>query len=519
MTPAEASHLSPDDHAARLELRGLSKAFNGIPAVINLSLDVWPGEIHAIVGENGAGKTTVMNMLSGVFAPDAGEIRIDGAPIHLASPRQAQDLGIATVFQELSVVPAVSIAENIYANHPPTLPGGIIRWSRLYERAHQLLSELGVDVDVNRSVASLDTPTRQLVEIAKALSLRARLLLLDEPTSSLTAREVHTLFDLLRRLRDRGIAIIYISHQMSEILAIADRITVMRDGHKIGTWLADAVTADEIVRHMVGHEIAGDAAVSGAATTGAELLRAERLSAPGHFHDVGLALRQGEIVGLAGLMGAGRSELGKALVGARLIDAGRILIDGHPVSLDSVGAAIRHGIAYLPGDRKSEGLFLDKSLADNIVAASLSGVSRFGLLDRRRRDALARTTVHRLRIRTASLDQAMRHLSGGNQQKTLLGKWLVTEPRILIVDEPTKGVDVAAKAEIHAELRRLASEGAAILVISSDLPELLGLSDRVLVMRNGAIAGELPRLEASQERVMALASGIAPAPQASERVS
>jgi ribose transport system ATP-binding protein len=519
MTTAEARLFSPADHAPRLELRGLSKAFNGIPAVINLSLDVWPGEIHAIVGENGAGKSTVMNMLSGVFAPDAGEIRIDGTPIHLASPRQAQGLGIATVFQELSVVPAVSIAENVCANHPPILPGGIIWWSKLYDHARQLLAELGVGVDVSRSVASLDTPTRQLVEIAKALSLQARLLLLDEPTSALTPREVNTLFDLLRRLRDRGIGIIYISHQMSEVLAIADRITVMRDGQKIRTWLADAVTVDEIVREMVGRQIAADATASAAATTGAELLRAEGVSARGHFHGVGLALRDGEIIGLAGLMGSGRSELGKALVGARPIDSGRILVDGHPVALGSVGEAIRHGIAYLPGDRKSEGLFLDKSLADNIVAASLPGVSRFGILDRKRRDDLARRIVHRLRIRSASLDQPMRHLSGGNQQKTLLGKWLVTEPRILIVDEPTKGVDVAAKAEIHAELRRLASEGAAILVISSDLPELLGLSDRVLVMRNGAIAGELPRSEASQERVMALVSGIAPAPQASERVS
>jgi ribose transport system ATP-binding protein len=516
MTTAEARYSSPPDHAPRLELRGLSKAFNGIPAVINLSLDIWPGEIHAIAGENGAGKSTVMNMLSGVFAPDAGEIRIDGVPIHVASPRQAQDLGVATVFQELSVVPAVSIAENIYANHPPTLLGGIIQWSKLYERARQLLAQLGVAVDVSRSVASLDTPTRQLVEIAKALSLQARLLLLDEPTSALTAREVNTLYNILRRLRDRGIAIIYISHQMSEVLAIADRITVMRDGRKIGTWLAAATTADEIVRHMVGHEIAGDAAAD-AATAGAELLSAEHLSADGHFREIGVALHGGEIVGLAGLMGSGRSELGKALVGARPVDAGRILIDGRPVNLGSVCAAMRQGIAYLPGDRKMEGLFLDKSVADNIVAASLPRVSRFGLVDRARRDELARTAVQRLRVRSAGLDQSIRHLSGGNQQKALLAKWLVTEPRVLIVDEPTKGVDVAAKAEIHTELRRLASAGAAILVISSDLPELLSLSDRVLIMRNGAIVGELQRAEARQESVMALASGIASAPQAPER--
>jgi ABC-type sugar transport system ATPase subunit len=511
---AEARLFPAADRPPRLALRGLSKAFNGIPAVIDLSLDVWSGEIHAIVGENGAGKSTLMNMVSGVFAPDAGEIRFDGTPVRLASPRQAQDLGIGTVFQELSLVPAVSIAENIYANHPPTLPGGIMRWGKLYDRARNLLAELGVEVDVSRSVASLDTATRQLVEIAKALSLRAGLLLLDEPTSALTSREVNRLFTLLRRLRGHGIATIYISHQMSEILAIADRITVMRDGQKIGTWLAAATSADEIVRHIVRCDIAEDT-VAEPVTTGAERLSAQHLSAVGHFREIGLSLHAGEIVGLAGLLGSGRSELGRALVGARTVSAGRILIGGRPVNLGSVGAAIEHGIAYLPGDRKTDGLFLDRSVADNIIAASLSRVSRFGLVDRARENELARRAVSRLRIRSTGLEQSIRHLSGGNQQKTLLAKWLVTEPRILIVDEPTKGVDVAAKVEIHAELRRLASNGAALLVISSDLPELLGLSDRILIMREGAIVEELSRAEASEDRVMALATGVAVAPQAS----
>jgi ABC-type sugar transport system ATPase subunit len=502
------------DRAPRLELRGLSKAFNGIPAVIDVSLAVWPGEVHAIVGENGAGKSTVMNMISGVIAPDAGEIVIDGAPALLASPRQAQNLGIGTVFQELSLVPAVSIAENIYANRPPTSPGGIIRWNELYGRARDLLAELGVAVDVRRTVASLDTATRQLVEIAKALSLQARLLLLDEPTSALTPREVSTLFALLRRLKAAGMAIIYISHQMNEVLAIADRISVMRDGRKIGTWHTEETTAGEIVRHMVGREVTESAAAP--AVAGAERLAVQGLSAARQFQQIAFSLRAGEIVGLAGLMGSGRGELGRALGGARGVDAGRILVDGQAVVLRSVGDAIRHGIAYLPGERKTEGLFLSKSVADNIVAASLPRVSRFGLVDRTRRDTLAGKAASKLRIRSAGLEQSVQHLSGGNQQKTLLAKWLLTEPRILIVDEPTKGVDVAAKAEIHAELRRLAQGGAALLVISSDLPELLGLADRILVMREGRMVGGVPRRDATEESIMALAAGLAPAEGAAE---
>jgi ribose transport system ATP-binding protein len=496
----------------RLELRGLRKAFDGVHAVNDLSLEVWPGEIHAIVGENGAGKSTVMNMISGVLAPDSGEIHIDGKPAALNSPRQAQERGVGTVFQELSLVPALSIAENIYSNRTPTAALGFVRWRELHSRAERLLEELGASVDVRRTVASIDAGTRQLVEIAKALSLNANLLLLDEPTSALTPHEVEMLFALLRRLRTTGISIIYVSHQMREVLAIADRITVMRDGRKIGTWRSEQTTAGEIVRHMVGREIL-ERNNAAAAVLGPQRLAAEALTVAGHFHDVSLSMRAGETVGLAGLMGSGRSELARALCGARPIDSGRILVDHQAVAFRSVGDAVRSGIAYVPGERKTEGLFLTKSLADNIAAPSLARLSRYGLIDRSARDRQAMRAIRMLQIRCTGPQQQAKRLSGGNQQKVVFGKWLLTEPRILIVDEPTKGVDVGVKNEIHAELRRLARGGTALLIVSSDLPELLLLCDRILVMRHGRVAADIPHGEATEELVMSRAAGLDPAAQ------
>jgi len=504
---AHAAHRASGRAAApRLELTGISKAFGGVPAVIDMSFAVSPGEIHALVGENGAGKSTVMNMVSGVLAPDSGEIRLDGAPVVLISPKRAQDLGVGTVFQELSLVPALSIAENIFSNRPPTNALGVIRWGALYRRTRELLAELDLAVDVRRTVASLDAGTRQLVEIAKALSLRARLLLLDEPTSALTPHDVEILFRLLRRVHAAGTAIVYVSHQMREVFAIADRITVMRDARKIGTWRADETSASEVVRYMVGRDIIDEQ--SGGATLGDERLAMEALTAQGHFRDISFAIRAGEIVGLAGLMGSGRSELARALGGARRVDRGRIRIDRRTVSFRSVHDAMRSGVAYLPGERKTEGLFLSRSLADNVVAPSLARATRFGIVDRAKCNGMAREAVRTLRIRTAGPDQPVERLSGGNQQKVLLGKWLMTEPRILIVDEPTKGVDVAAKKEIHEELHRLAGRGTALLIVSSDLPELLALCDRILVMRGGELAADIPRKEANEEVVMARAAGL-----------
>jgi len=504
-----------DAATPRLTLSGVSKSYGQVQAVIDVSLAVWPGEIHAIVGENGAGKSTLMHLIAGVLVPDAGEMRFDGAPVALRSPREAQDLGIGTVFQELSLVPAVSIAENVFPNRVPTGLAGIIRWSELFRKAEELLAELGVEVDVRRPVAALETGTRQLVEIAKALSLKARLLLLDEPTSALTPNDIETLFGLLRRLRASGIGIVYISHKMDEVMAIADRVTVLRDGRRIGTWRAAETNAAELVSAMVGRKLS--APVARAAARGAERLRTEGLTVPGHFANVSLALHAGEIVGLAGLMGAGRSDVGRTLAGALPADSGMTFAGGVPIRLRSVPEAMSRGIAYLPGDRKLEGLFLDMPLADNIVSATLRGISHFGIIDRRRLAAAAETTMAKLRIRASGPRQTVSRLSGGNQQKVVLGRSLQTTPSVLIVDDPTKGVDVASKQEIHAELQRLAGAGTAILLISSDLPELLALADRILVMAAGRTVGELARAEVSEGAVMALAAELGAARQEATR--
>lgn len=502
MDAASAVTTSPP----RLELSKLCKAYGGVPVVVDVSLDVKRGEIHGLVGENGAGKTTIMNVLSGVVPADSGDIRIDGEAVDLASPRQAQQLGVATVFQELSLVPALSIAENVFANRAPTWPSGVIRWAELHTRARALLGELGVAVDVTQPVASLPTGTRQLVEIAKALSFRARLLLLDEPTSALTPPEVEALFAVLERLRAGGIGIIYISHRMREVLSVADRISVLRDGRKIGTWSAGEIGVDDLVRHMVGRLIAEEIGVS--RRPAAERLRAVGLGRTNELADVSFALHAGEIVGVAGLMGSGRSELGRVLVGDRPSTAGRILINGRAVRLRSIRDGIRRGVAYLPADRKAEGLFLLKSVADNLIAVVLKRLARFGVLSRRRGIALAMTAVRKWRVRAADIAQPLMRLSGGNQQKVLLAKWLLADPQILVADEPTRGVDVGAKHEIHAELDALARRGMAILLISSDLMEILTLSDRILVIRDGRLVADLDRSEADERTVMALASGL-----------
>jgi ribose transport system ATP-binding protein len=510
LAPTAAATPAPP----RLELLRLCKAYAGVPVVVDVSLEVKSGEIHGLVGENGAGKTTIMNVLSGVVTADSGEIRVDGEAVDLASPRQAQQLGIATVFQELSLVPALSIAENIFANRAPTGPGGVIRWAELYRRAHALLAELGVAIDVSRTVASLPSGTRQLVEIAKALSFRARLLLLDEPTSALTPSEVEALFAVLKRLRAGGIGIIYISHRMREVLAVADRVSVLRDGRKIGTWAAGDIHADDLVRRMVGRLIEEEVWVS--RVTGPERLRAIDLGRASEFAGVSFALHSGEIVGVAGLMGSGRSELGRVLVGDRRSTAGRLLINGRTTRLRDIRDAMRRGIAYLPADRKSEGLFLLKSVVDNLIVVVLKRAARFGVLSQTLCNELAKTAVHKWRVRAADITQPLVRLSGGNQQKVLLAKWLLTNPQILVADDPTRGVDVGAKHDIHAELDALARKGTAILLISSDLLEILTLSDRVLVIHSGRLVADLNRSEASESTVMALATGLSPAAQAAE---
>jgi ribose transport system ATP-binding protein len=494
--------------APLLEIQEVSKAFAGTQALSRVSFTLAAGEVHALVGENGAGKSTLMNIVAGVLQPDEGGIRMAGETITIDNPRRAQALGIGIVFQELSLVESLSVAENIFVNRVPTR-GGLVDWRRLEERTRAILAPFGLDVDPWAVVGDLPVSQRQLVEIAKALSLDVRVLILDEPTSALPPDEVEALFMIIRRLRAQGIGIIYISHHLAEVFTIADRVTVLRDGRVISTTSVSECDMGGVIRAMVGRDI-GAVSARSRHSTGPTLLEARGLSRTKTFESVDLTLYAGEIVGLAGLMGAHRSELGRALGGALRPTSGEIRVDGKSVRPANVGAALRHGIAYLTDERKSDGLFLDMSIADNIIAPALHRFSRFGLVDARAAVSAAQERMNRLRVKAPDALQTVGRLSGGNQQKVMLAKMLESGPRILVIDEPSKGVDIGTKQEIHSLLRELADAGAALLVISSDLPELLALCDRIVVMREGQIVGELNGSEATEETILAMAAGSPP---------
>jgi ribose transport system ATP-binding protein len=493
--------------AALLSVEGITKRFGATLALDHVSFALAPGEVHALVGENGAGKTTLMNVVSGVSKPDSGTIVIDGSAVAISSPRHAQELGIATVFQELSLAGTVSIGENIFAGRAPSRLG-LVGWPRLYRDAAAILAELGVQANVRAPLAGAPISMRQMVEIAKAISVKARILLLDEPTAALSSAEAARLFEVITKLKARGIGVVYVSHHLSEVLAIADRITVLRDGRNVAMRRPDETSQQGLVSDMVGRAIVQWERVK-AQGEREVLLEARGLSRTGEFRDVSLKLRAGEIVGLAGLMGSFRSDLGRTLCGILRPSAGDIRLRGRPVRWTSLAQAMRDQVAYIPEDRKTDGLFLDMSLAANVTAASLKKVSRRGMLSRARSAAVAWRAIEQLRIRARGPDSIVARLSGGNQQKALVAKWLETSPQILIVDEPTRGVDVGSKQEIHALLARLAERGVAILVISSDLIELMGVCNRIVVMHAGRIAGEIAAEEASEEAIVALASGLA----------
>jgi ABC-type sugar transport system ATPase subunit len=501
--------------SAVLSTREVSKRFGATVALDGVSFDLAAGEVHALIGENGAGKSTLTNILSGVVQPDAGDILIGGKPVSIASPRHAQALGIATVFQELSLTETVSIGENIFAGRAPSR-FGMIDWPRLEREAHALLAELGIDLDVRQALTEAPVSVRQMVEIAKAISLEARALLLDEPTAALSPVEVKRLFELVRRLAARGLGIVYISHHLSEVLAIADRITVLRDGRVVAQHGPDETDQEGLVRDMVGRDVARLRRGRGTAA-GPVLLEARNLSRPNEFHNVDLVLKAGEVVGITGLMGSYRSELAQALCGIRRPGSGEIRLRGTPVRFRDLAHAIAKRIAYVPQDRKNEGLFLDMPLAENIAAASQGKISRLGVFSRAKSDALAGDAITRLGIKASGPQSPARALSGGNQQKALLARWLATDPEIIIVDEPTRGVDVAAKHDIHVLLAGLVEKGAAVLLISSDMAELLNLSDRLLVMHAGRIVGDLDPATTREEDIIALASG--PGDSAQERAA
>ncbi len=496
---------------AALQTVGLRKSFGVVQALDGVDLVVHGGEIHALVGENGAGKSTLINILSGTLRPDAGEIRLAGRRVSFHNAREAAAAGIGAVFQELSIVAPLSVAENVFANRQPVNRWNLIRRGELHQRTRQMLRLFDLEVEPDLPVAALSVAQQQVVELLKALSARPRVLLLDEPTSALTQRETAVLFGLLRRLRQEGVAVVYISHHLPEVLELADRVTVLRDGRHVATRPRHELSEREMIRLMVGRELQDiygrPAAVP---REGVPRLRVEQLTRPDAFADIGFALWPGEIVGMAGLMGAGRTELGRALFGAGPATGGRILLDGQPFRPRSPAAAVRAGVAYVPEDRQQHGLFLRHRVRDNLIAPGLEHFSTsWGRMCDDRIDTYGELCRQRYRIVTPDLHQPIGRLSGGNQQKVLLATWMGLEPRVLIADEPTRGVDVGARTEIYGFLRQLAARGAAILLISSDLQEILGMSDRVLVLRGGRIVAEFERDRATEEGILAAALGAA----------
>ena len=491
-----------------LEVRGIVKKFPGVRALDGAQLDLRRGEVHALIGENGAGKSTLMNILAGVFAPDEGEVLLNGRPVTFRNPHQTAQHGIGVVFQELSLAPNLSIAENIFANRQPVAFANLIDWSRLHDETRRLLELFQLRHEPSELVKRLPVAHQQVVEILKALSLKPQVLILDEPTSSLTSVETERLFKIIRQLKAQGVAIIYISHHLKEIFETADRVTVMRDGQYVGTFPVTETTEDLLVSKMVGRELL-DVYGRRTAGIGAPCLRVEHATRGREVADVSFTLNSGEILGLAGLVGAGRTELGRALFGAEPLDAGDVYLDGELVRVRTPNDAIRHRIGYQTEDRKVQGLFLGAAIHDNCVAP---GLGRFaglgGFLSDAGIRAFAEECRTRFRIVCPGTWQQVGRLSGGNQQKVLLAMWIGIRPRVLIVDEPTRGVDVGARSEIYHLLRELAATGVGVLMISSDLQEVLGLSDRILVMRSGRLVAEFARKQATEENIIAAAAGV-----------
>jgi rhamnose transport system ATP-binding protein len=494
-----------DDGVATLELRAVSKAFGSVVALRSGTLRVRPGSIHALVGENGAGKSTLIKIAAGVHRRDGGEMLLGGESVDFGSTAESKAAGIAVIYQEPTLFPDLSVTENIFMGRQLLGSGRRIDRHAMYEEAERLFTGLGVDLDPRRPALGLSIADQQIIEIAKAISLDARVLIMDEPTAALSGVEVERLFTVARRLRDEGRALVFISHRFDEVFALCDTVTVMRDGDYIDTVPIADTTVDAMVALMVGREVS-DLFPKTPSTPGDVVLEVEGLTSPGVFHDVSFTVRAGEIVGLAGLVGAGRSEIVRAVFGVDGYDEGSVTLAGRRLRRRDPAGSIRAGLAFIPEDRRQQGLVTDASVAHNIAGVIRTRLAKAGLITQAAENTAARTWAARLEVKTGALDMLASTMSGGNQQKVVIAKWLATEPKLLIIDEPTRGIDVGTKAEVHRLLSELASQGLAVLMISSELPEVLGMADRVLVVCEGRLTADIPRDEATPEAVMRAAT-------------
>ncbi len=491
--------------APLLVVRDAVKRFGGVAALSGASLTLYGGEVHGLLGENGAGKSTLLKTLAGVHRLDSGSIELAGQPFEQGSTRAALAQGVTVIYQEPSLFPDLTLAENVFVGRQPTRRGGV-DWAQMRSRSAQLFAELGVDLDPDRRAAGLSIADQQLVEIVKALSTDARVIVMDEPTAALSANEADRLLDVARRVRDRGAAVVFVSHRLDEVFELCDRVTVMRDGATVAESPVSDTRPGEVVRWMVGREL-DELFPKVPSVAGDVVLDVQGLHRVGAFRGIDFQVRAGEIVALAGLVGSGRTEVVRAVFGIDRYDSGTVTLGGELLPPGDTRTAVARGVALVPEDRRQQGLFMPASIARNSAVVVLDRLRRHGLVRAADERRMAGEWATRLRLKHASLDQPVESLSGGNQQKVVLAKWLATNPRLLVVDEPTRGIDVGTKAEVHRLLSEQAAKGLAVLMVSSELPEVLGMADRVLVMREGALVAELTRAEATQERVMLAATG------------
>jgi ABC-type sugar transport system ATPase subunit len=491
-----------------LALKGISKRFPGVRALDGVSLEFLHGEVHALVGENGAGKSTLMKILSGVYSPDEGSVELSGRPVAFRNPHEAQTAGISIIFQEFSLIRGFDVTDNVFLNREPTLGLGHLDKRGARKKTLSILSDIGIELDVDRRVDTLSVVEQQIVEIVKALSVTASVLIMDEPSAALTDKELRKLFEIIRTLAARGVTVIYISHMLDEVFEIADRVTVLKDGTVVGTRPASELTKDELIRMMVGRTIE-DYFPEIPAERGPVVLEVKNLSTAGRLSDISFTLHAGEVLGVAGMVGSGRNFLARTLLGLERRDTGVILVKGREQGFRGFADAMAAGFGYITDDRKALGILGPMSLGENVTIANLRAYLALGFLRRRREAADTRAQVDRLSIRSTGIGQAVETLSGGNQQKVLISRWLLREPDIFVISEPTRGIDVGAKAEIYRILREVTRAGKAVIMISSELPEVIGMSDRILVMRSGRIEGVIDQHDgtATEERIMSLAVG------------